>query len=107
MLKALSVRIWICVESLWRFRATAMAASSALLIVCPSGCDLISICVVVCVCGLTIDAPNFGFPVVWDPSVYMKLFGLQAARNGLSGRRWGRFVGLDRKSTRLNSSHLG
>ncbi len=94
MLKALSVRIWICVESLWRSRATAMAVSSALLIVCLSGCDLISIFVVVCVCGLTIDAPSLGFPVFWDPSVYMKLPRFQVARNGLSGRRWGRCVGL-------------
>ncbi len=82
MLKALSVRIWICGESLWRSRATVMAASSALLIVCLSGCDL----VVVCVCGLTMDAPNVGFPVLWEPSVYMKLFGFHAARKELSGR---------------------
>jgi hypothetical protein len=71
-----------------------MAVSSTLLIVCLSGCDLILMCVVVCVCGLTIDAPGLGFPVFWDPSVYMKLFGFQVARKGLSGRRWGRCVGL-------------
>ena len=33
------------------------------------------------------DAPNVGFSIFWrDPSVYMKLFGIHAARNGLSGR---------------------
>ncbi len=94
MLTALFGRIWICVESLWMSMATAMAASSALLIVCLSGCDLISMCVVVCVCGLTIDAPSLGFPVFWDPSVYIKLSGFHAARNGFSGRCWGRCVGL-------------
>ena len=79
MLKALSVRIWICVESLWRSRATVLAANSAMLIVCLSGCDLISMCVVVCVSGLTMDAPNVGFPDFWDPSMYMKLSGSHAA----------------------------
>ena len=37
--------------------------SSALLIVCLSVCDLTSICVVVYVDGLTMDAPSIGFPV--------------------------------------------
>ena len=94
MLKALFVKIWICVESLWRSRTTAMAANSAMLIVGLSGCDLISMCVVVCVCELTIDAPSLGFPVFWDPSVYMKLSGFHAARNGLSGGCWGLCVSL-------------
>ena len=94
MLKALYVKIWICVESLWRSRATDMAASSAMLMMCLSGCDLISMCVVVCVCGLTIDAPSLGFPFFGDPSVYIKLSGFHAARNGLSGRCGGRCVGL-------------
>ena len=47
MLKALSVnmeRLWSC---LLVSSARAMAASSARLIVCLSGCDFISICVVV------------------------------------------------------------
>ena len=50
-----------------------IAISSALFIVCLSGCDLTSICVVVCVEGLTMDAPiaSVGFPVFWEPSVYM------------------------------------
>ena len=46
-----------------------MAVSSAWLIVCFSGCDLTSICVAVCVVGLTIDAPSVGLPVFCDPSV--------------------------------------
>ena len=73
-----------CGESLWRSRATVLAANSALLMVCLSGCDLISMWVVVCVCGLTTYVSNVGFPVFWDPSVYMKLSGFHAARNGLS-----------------------
>ena len=50
-------------------------ANSAMSIVCLSGCDLISMWVVDCVCGLTMDAPNVGFSIFWDPSVYMKLSG--------------------------------
>jgi len=49
--------------------AMVLAASSALLIVCPSGCDLISMCVVVCMVGFIIDASSVGMPVTWDPSV--------------------------------------
>ena len=94
MLKALYVRILICGESLWRSRDTVMAANSALLIVSLSGCDLISMWVVVCVCGLTMDAPNEGFPVFWEPSVYMKLFGFHVARKDLSWRCGGRCVGF-------------
>ena len=42
-------------------RATAMAASSDLFIVCRSGCDLMSICVVMSVFGLVTPAPSVGF----------------------------------------------
>ena len=69
MLKALSVnmeRLWSC---LLVSSARAMAASSARLIVCLSGCDFISICVVVCVFGLTMDAPKVGLPATREPSV--------------------------------------
>ena len=59
--------------------------SWALLIVCLSGCDLTSICVVVCMEGLTMEAPNLGFSVFWEPTVYMKSFGFHAAWNGLKG----------------------
>ena len=62
-----------------------IVVSSALLIVCLSGCDLTSMFVVIFVEGLTIDAPSVGFPLFWEPSVYMKLFGIQAAWNGLMG----------------------
>ena len=41
-----------------------MAVSSARLIVCLSGCDLTSICVVVRVVGLPIDAPSVGLSVL-------------------------------------------
>ena len=79
MLKALSVkmeRVWLF---LLAFRARVMAASSARLIVCLSGCDFISICVVVCVFGFTMDAPKMGLPVTREPSVYMYSFGFHAA----------------------------
>ncbi len=69
MLKALSVkmeRVW---SFLLDFSAKVMAASSARLIVCLSGCDFISMCVVVCVLGLTMDAPKVGLPVTREPSV--------------------------------------
>ncbi len=46
-------------------------ASSTLLIACLSGCDLTSMCVVLFVEGLVIDAPSVGFPFFWEPSVYM------------------------------------
>ena len=48
-----------------------IAISSALFIVCLSGCDFTSICVVVCVEGITMDAPSAGFPVFLEPFVYM------------------------------------
>ena len=79
MLKALSVRI----ESAWwsflASNAMVIAASSVRLIVCLSGCYLISICVVVCVFGFTVDAPIVGLPVSRDPSVKMKSVGFHAA----------------------------
>ncbi len=52
--------------------ATAMAASFALLIVCRSGCDLMSMCVMVFVLGFTTPVPSVGFPLTCEPSVYMK-----------------------------------
>ena len=46
-----------------------MAANSALLIVCRSGCDLMSMCVVEFVLGFTTPDPNVGFPLACEPSV--------------------------------------
>ncbi len=69
MLKALSVnieRVWSC---LLASSAMVIATSSARLIVCLSGWDFISICMVVLVLGLIMDAPNVGLPVTKDPSV--------------------------------------
>ena len=54
------------------FSATAMAASSALLIVCRSSYDLMSMWVRVFVLGFTTPAPSVGFPLTCEPSVYMK-----------------------------------
>ncbi len=69
MLKALSVRIWRVGASLCRFRARVMAESSALLMVCRSSCDFISMWKVIPFLGFTMDAPSVGFPVFRDPSV--------------------------------------
>ena len=69
MLKALSVSI----ERVWSFLlasiARVMVASSARFMVCLSGCDCISMCVVVWVLGLTMDAPKMGLLVTREPSV--------------------------------------
>ncbi len=59
-----------------------IAASSAQLIVCLSGWDFISICVVVCVLGFTMDVPCVGLHATKDPSVQMKFVGFHAARYG-------------------------
>ncbi len=69
MPKALSVRIWRVGASLCRSRARVMAESSALLMVCRSSCDFISMWKVILVLGFTMDAPSVGFPVFCDPSV--------------------------------------
>ena len=57
-----------------------MAASSALLIVCRSGCDLMSMCVMEFVLRFTTPAPNIGFSltkeVSWVPSSVVR-FGLE------------------------------
>ena len=49
--------------------ATAMAANCALFIVCLSGCDLMLMCVMVFVFGLTTPAPRARLPFTCDPSV--------------------------------------
>ena len=52
-----------------------MTASSALFIVCHSGCDLRSMLVVMSVFGLVTPAPSVGFPFTCEPSVYTKSLG--------------------------------
>ena len=69
MLKALFVRIDRVWSSLLASSAMVIATSSARLIVCCSGCDFISIHVVVWVFGFIMDAPSVGLPVTRDPSV--------------------------------------
>ena len=69
MLKALSVKIERVCWCLLASRAMVMAASSTMLMVCLSGCDFISMCVMVWVLGLTMDAPRIGLPVTREPSV--------------------------------------
>ena len=49
--------------------ATALTVSSALLIVCLSGCDLMSICVIEFVVGFTTPASSVGLPLTCEPSV--------------------------------------
>ena len=69
MMKAISdkfERVWSC---LLASRARVIAASSVWLMVCLSGCYFISICVVVWVRGLTMDAPKMGLHVTREPSV--------------------------------------
>ena len=91
MMKALSVnieRVWFC---LLTSSVIVMAASSDRFIVCLSGCNFISICMVVRVLRLIMDAPRMWLPVARDPSVYMKSVGFHATL--LFGRiREGLFV---------------
>jgi hypothetical protein len=58
-----------CGSLFFFFSATAMAASFALLIVCRSGCDLMSMCVMVFALEFTTPAPSVGFPLTCEPSV--------------------------------------
>jgi hypothetical protein len=69
MMKALSDNIEREFSCVLASSAKVMAASSARFMVCLSGFDFISICVVVRVLGLTMDAPRVGLPVTRDPSV--------------------------------------
>ena len=69
MMKALYVSIERVYLFLLASSASLMAASSARFMVCLSGCYFISICVVVWVLGLTMDAPMMGLPLTWEPSV--------------------------------------
>ena len=69
MMKAPSVSIERVCSCLLASSAMVMAASSVRFKVCLSGCDFISICVVVVVFGLTMDVPGMGLPVTRDPSV--------------------------------------
>ncbi len=66
-------------ESWQSLRDSVMSTNSAWFIVCLFGCDLRSMCVVLRVMGLTIDAPGGELPVFGDPSVYMKSLGFHAA----------------------------
>ncbi len=69
MLEALSDKmasVWSCWLAL---RAKVMAASPTRFLMCLSGCDFISICVVVWVLGLTMDAPRVGLLVTREPFV--------------------------------------
>ena len=69
MPKALSVSIEKVCSFLFVCSASVMAAISARFIVCRSDCDFVSICVVVWVLGLTMDAPRMGLHVMREPSV--------------------------------------
>ncbi len=69
MLKALSLRMWSVGASLCKSRARVMAESSALLMVCRSSWDYISMEKVIPVLGFTMDAPSVEFYFLGDPSV--------------------------------------
>ena len=56
-------------------RAVVMAASSALLIVCLSFWDSISMCVTCSLRGLITPAPSVMLPLTCEPSVYTKSLG--------------------------------
>jgi len=64
---SVSILRWPYVLSL--LRARVMAASSALLIVCLSFCDFMSMCVTLCVRGLTTPASSVLLPLTCEPSV--------------------------------------
>ena len=66
MIKAMSARIKRIGSCLCWSSGVVMAASSALLMVCLSGCDFISMCVMVLCLGSTTDAPRVGLPVICD-----------------------------------------
>ncbi len=68
-LKALSIHIERAFSCLLASSARVMDASSARFMVCLSGCDFISIYVVVWVLGLTMDASRMGLLVTREPSV--------------------------------------
>ena len=69
MQNELSVRMLIWSSVFSCLSATAMAANSALLIVCRSGWDLMSMCAMEFVLGFTTPAPNVGFPLTCELSV--------------------------------------
>ena len=69
MLKAPSFKMTRVCSCLLALSAKVMASSSARFMVCLSGCDFISLCVVVWVLGLTMDAFRVGLLVTREPSV--------------------------------------
>ncbi len=69
MQNEMSVRMLMWCSVFSCLSATTMAASYALLIVCLSGCDLMSMCVIVFVLGFTTPAPSVGFSLTSEPSV--------------------------------------
>ncbi len=69
MQNELSVKMLMWSDVFSCLSATTMAASSAMLIVCLSGCDLMSMCVMEFVLGFTTPAPSVGFPLTSEPSV--------------------------------------
>ncbi len=64
-------------------RATVMAASFALLIACLYGCDLISMCVMVCVLGFATPTPSVVLSLTCKPYVQMNSSGLHFLSWGL------------------------
>ena len=69
MQNELSASVLRCSSLFSILRANVMAASSALLILCLSFCDLISLCVTFCVSGLTTPAPSVLLPLTCEPPV--------------------------------------
>jgi hypothetical protein len=69
MQNELSVRMLMWSSVFSCLSATAMAASSALSIVCRFGCDLMYMYVMEFVLGFTTPAPSVGIPLTCEPSV--------------------------------------
>ena len=69
MQNELFVRLLILSSVFSCLSAIAMAASSAMLVVCRSGCDLMSMCVTEFVLGITTPAHTVGLPLTCEPSV--------------------------------------
>ena len=60
-------------------RVTVMDISSSIFIMCRLGCDVMLICVMVFVLGLTTPAPRAGLPSICEPSMYTKSRGFHCS----------------------------
>jgi len=85
ILNALSVNRERIGFSLFASSAMVIAVSSAQLMVWRSDCVLISMCVVVCVVGSTIDDPSVSLPVIWEEDLSLQRRGPGTLPMGAEG----------------------